>query len=75
MGQGTGAMEDKEDGGAISSDNLHQTVDFAQAPAPCTSTACALAALLPTNPTLSRSRIKERIEARYVCRQGRGLEM
>lgn len=51
-GQGTGAMEDKEDGGATSSDNLHQTVDFAHAPAPCTSTACALAALLPTNPTL-----------------------
>lgn len=33
-GQDTGAMEDKEDEGASSSDNLHQTVDFARAPAP-----------------------------------------
>lgn len=29
----TGAMEDKENEGASSSDNLHQTVDFAHAPA------------------------------------------
>lgn len=33
-GQDTGAMEDKEDEGASSSDNLHQTADFAPAPAP-----------------------------------------
>lgn len=33
-GQDTGAMEDKEDEGASSSHNLHQTVDFARALAP-----------------------------------------
>lgn len=42
-GQDTGAMEDKEDEGASSSDNHHQTVDFAHTPAPAPiHTACTL---------------------------------
>lgn len=69
-GQDTGAMEDKEDEGASSSDNLHLTVDFAHASAfasvqPCTSTTLFFTHSLNHAPAL-----ENRIEARYVCRQG-----
>lgn len=74
-GQDTGAMEDNEDEGASSSDNLHQTVEFAHAPAPAPGTACTLTALFLSHPLHHALALKNGIKARYVCRQGRVLEI
>lgn len=59
-GQCTGAVEDKEDEGASSSDNLHQTVYFAHAPAPApVQYSLYFNRNLPYPSTPSRSRTKE----------------